>query len=395
MEQFNYLKGFCRLLEKTEVPPRFAIWSGIASLLASMERRVWINQGTYAIYPNFYMVLIAASGQKKSTAINKCSRLLRSMPQPPNVISQKITPEALIGALRQTVTTGKALLKEVNGGIVIADELATFLDKNSLERGLGPILTALFDCTTFEYTTKMRGLEKIEDGYLSILGGTTVELLKSCLPRDAIGGGFTSRTIFVYEESRPPPIAWIDYDEELVALELQLVSYLQRLMELEGSVELTPEARDYYISDYEQRYKNSPFKDNAHLASYENRRHAHLFKVAMAMMVCEEPTKKLERQHMVQANYLLSEAEEYLPRVIELILATEVGNIGHEVFKFILAVDSRPRLEIMRQFSNTMDSAEITKVLGTLMEAKRIEIDQKGGKIHYKAIRLNHNGTRR
>lgn len=393
MESFNYLKSFCRLLEKTEVPPRFAIWSGIASLLAALERRVWINQGAYTIYPNFYMVLLAASGQKKSTAINKCAKVLRALNPAPNVISQKITPEALIGALRTTTNTEGKLLKESCGGIVIADELATFLDKNALERGLGPILTALFDCTSFEYMTKGRGLEKLEDGYLSILGGTTVELLKSSLPRDAIGGGFTSRTMFVFEESRPPPVAWIDFDEELVALELSLVTYLQRLMELNGAVNLTPEARDYYIADYDQRYRNGPFKDNPLLSSYENRRHAHLFKISMALMVCEEPQKTLEQRHIAGAKMILEEAEEYLPRVVELILASEVGTTGNSIFQFIAAEEFRPRLEIMRQFSNTMDSAEIAKALGTLLEAKRIEVDQKNGKLIYRAIKTH--GARR
>ena len=122
MSEWNYISEFCKLLERTEVPPRFAIWCGIASLLASLERRVWINQGVYAIYPNFYMVLVAASGQKKSTSINTAGRLLRKLNPGPNVVSQKITPEALISSLQKSSDNPKELLKTVCGGIVLDPE---------------------------------------------------------------------------------------------------------------------------------------------------------------------------------------------------------------------------------------------------------------------------------
>jgi len=388
MADWNYLKQFCRLLEKTEVPPRFTIWCGIASLLAALERRVWINQGIYAIYPNFYMVMVAASGQKKSTSINTAAKLLRKLNPGPNVISQKITPEALISAIHSTTSTNsKELLKVSTGGIVIADELATFLDRNALERGLGPILTALFDCTPFEYQTLKRGPEKVEDGYLSILGGTTIELLKNSLPKDAIGGGFTSRTMFVYEERVPPPIAWIDFDEELVNVEQELVNYLQRLMELKGSITLTPDAKACFINDYNQRHAHGTFRKDPFLKQYENRRHAHLLKIAMALMVAEEPTRVMQEQHVQGAKIILEEAEEYLPRVVELIVASESGMTGNQVYEYIASFpEGLTRSELVRHFAHRMDSREISLVVDTLAIGKRIEILTSGGKLMYRPV---------
>lgn len=386
MSDFNYLKLYASLLENTEVPPRFAHWCGIASLLAALERRIWIPQGTYAIFPNFYMVLIAASGQKKSTAINSCARLLRRLNPSPNVVSQKITPEALIAAIQLTVNEPGALLKKKCGGIVIADELATFLDKNALERGLGPILTALYDCTPFEYMTMKRGAEKVEDSYLSLLGGTTVELLKNSLPKDAIGGGFTSRTLFVYEEAIPEPVPWIEFDETHAEIEQTLVNHLARLMDLEGAVEVTPEVKEYYITRYKQRYRGGGFRDEPLLQSYENRRHAHWFKTAMALMVAERPQKRLELHHLKGAEILLEDAEQYLPRVVELIVATDVGSLQQMVYQYIVAKAGPTgllRYDLVRHFSNKIDSTEVSKIVNTLVEAKKIRIDTTMGKLSY------------
>ncbi len=390
MADWNYLKSFCRLLEKTEVPPRFAIWSGIASLLAGLERRIWINQGVYSIYPNFYLVLVAASGQKKSTAINAASKILRRLSPGPNVISQKITPEALIQAIQCQANDPKVVLKMKNGGIVIADELATFLDRQALDKGLGPILTALYDCTPFEYATKARGVEKVEDGYLSMLGGTTIELLKNSLPKDAIGGGFTSRTMFVYEDKVAAPIAWIDFDQELVDLEQELVNYLQRLMELEGAVTMTPEAKAFFIHDYEERHKVGEFRNDPLLRSYENRRHAHLWKVAMALMVAEAPQRTMELQHIRGAKFILEEAEVYLPRVVELIAASETGMAGSLVMNYIEQKSGAQgfvlRRDLMRHFAHRFDSLEITKMVDTLVKSERIKIDTSDGQLVYRKI---------
>jgi len=389
--QFNFLRGFAHLLAKTEVPPRFAVWCGISTLLAALERRVWISQGIYSVYPNFYIVLVAASGQKKSTAINTAARILRGLDPGPNVISQKITPEALINAIQKRfVSDSKDQAARAAGGIVIADELATFLDRQSLERGLGPMLTALYDCTPFEYQTLKRGTELVKDGYLSILGGTTIELLKNSLPKDAIGGGFTSRTMFVYEERLPPPVAWIDYDEELVELEGELVLYLEKLRDLKGAIQLTREAKEYYIQIYEQRHTSGNFRADAGLQNYENRRHAHLLKVATALMVAERPQLVMEQYHIRGAETILSEAEEYLPRVIELITASDSGMQNNVVFQFISAQPNGccSRSDLVRHFSHRMDAREISGVIDTLVAGRRIELDTNvRGKLMYKLIR--------
>jgi len=137
-ENYNFLRKFCVLLEDTEVPHTFAIWCGISSLLAMLERRVWIEQGIYTIYPNFYFVLIAGSGQKKSTAINLTDKLLRRVDTGPKIIAQMITPEGLINSIKIVRTDdAEAIAQETCGGIIIADELVTLIDKRTIEKGLG------------------------------------------------------------------------------------------------------------------------------------------------------------------------------------------------------------------------------------------------------------------
>ena len=391
MSSFNFLRSYVRLLEQTEVPPRFAIWTGIAALLASLERRVWISQGVFNIYPNFFMILVAASGQKKSTPINLADKLLRRItPYPPNIISQKVSTEALISAIKKhEVRDSTRLMAESCGGIVIADELVTFLDRGALEKGLGPILTKLWDCSKFEYETISRGTEVVEGGYLSILGGTTIDLIRNSLPRDSIGGGFTSRSLFIYEDKIAPPVAWVEYDESLMELEEELVKYLSELAKLAGPVTVDKDAKTFYKQDYEQRYYNSPFRKHAALQNYENRRQSHLFKVAMALMVAEDPGLVLRREHIEGAKTILEEAEIHMPKVMDLIIASDTGAQGNLVYEFIHhETKSRKegyvtRADLVRHFAHRLDSAEISKIMDTLLVSGRVKSSTAGSKLVY------------
>lgn len=381
---FNFLRSYTELFSKTEVPPRFAIWCGISALHAALERRVWIEQGMYRIYPNSYIILVAASGQKKSTAINLTSKLLRRVEDGPTIISQKITPEALISAIKVTEAEGSKI-KTRCGGVLIADELAVFLDRSALERGLGPVLTALYDCTPFEYQTLKRGIDKIDDGYLSILGGTTIELLRSSLPKDAIGGGFTSRTVFVYEDKRAPPVPWIEFDPKIADLEGELITYLEELQQFHGPVTVDKEARAYFERSYRQRYNDTEgFRNDSLMQGYENRRHAHLFKLAMALMMAETPGMTLSFQHIEGANYILEEAEEHMPKVMELITSSDTGVAGNRVLRFITSRNEVSRSELVRKFSNQFDAMELSKILDTLVRGERIEVDRVAQGIVYR-----------
>lgn len=383
---WNFLIKFAELLEKTEVPPRFTIWCGIGALLAVMERRVWVNQGIFEVYPNFYIVLIAGSGQKKSTPIVYVDKLLRKLqPLGPNVLAQKVSTEALISSLKrcQVAVPGTKIVKESSGGIVIADELTTFLDRGTIERGMMPTLTKLYDCSPFEYQTLKRGTETVENGYLSILGGSTVELIRSALPRDSIGSGLTSRMLFIYEDRLSPPVAWIDFDEKSQRIEAELVGYLRKLLDLSGPINFSTDARKFFEADYNDRYYISPFRHDPCLAGYENRRDKHLMKIAVAIMLAESPSLTMELRHIQGAKVILEEAEEFMPKVVDLIMASEAGAQNNMVYSFIASRKEVSRSDLVRHFSSRLDAAEISKITDTLVIAKKIDLRTVGSKLVY------------
>jgi len=350
-----------------------------------LERRVWIEQGIYTIYPNFYFVLIAGSGQKKSTAINLTDKLLRKVESGPKIIAQMITPEGLINSIKIVRTDdSEALLQETCGGIIIADELVTLIDKRTIERGLGKVLTTLYDCKdVFEYQTVSRGTERLHGSYLSLLGGTTVELLRDSIPLQAVGGGLTSRMIFIYDNSHPRPVPWVEYNQRHTKITEELVHYLQRLTTLSGPITVTPDARSFYEHDYREVY-DSDMRRNPYLRGYANRRHAHLFKIAIAIMVAEKPDLTMTKQHIYGAKIILEKAESHMEHIMEMITSTELGTSTTHVYSYIESQGEVQKSDLVRKFAHRFDAFEITKIIDTLSISKRIEITHGRGDLTYR-----------
>lgn len=386
----NFLRMFVQLFEGTEVPDRFATWAGISCLSAMLERRVWIDMNIYTIYPNTFIVFVADSGRmRKSTAINVTKKLLAKTDPGPKIVAQKITPEALIDALKVIRSDDQTLiLQESCGGIVIADELVSFINKDTYERGLGGLMIQLWDCPDkYEYRTRNRSPEIINFGHLSLLGGTTVHTLKDAIPLQALGDGFSSRVIFVYVDETPEPVPRPVKSTQFHQIEERLVLQLQRLSSLEGPITLSPDTEELFDKEY-IRFFRSKFYDEAQFQAYASRRDKHLLKVAMCMMAADTGSMIIEQEHLYAAKVLLEDLEGNMGTVFDRIMMTEVGIMTEKVFSLISSSPNKTisRALLLRKLSHRINAMELTKVVETLIVAKRIKLDTLGNQAVYVVI---------
>ena len=185
-EHPNFIRDFVTLREGTEVPETFALWTGITGVSTALGRRVWLDMVKYKLYPNFFIVLTAGSGKcRKSTTIGWLEDIFDLLDPRPTLIAQKITPEALWGALKNEQGNGEVIVKgkDSSEATVVADELTVFLNRRSYEQGLGDLLIQLFDCKRRpEYETRARGKETINNSFLTVLGGATMKGIRDTMP---------------------------------------------------------------------------------------------------------------------------------------------------------------------------------------------------------------------
>lgn len=382
----NFLINFLKLAKGTEIPQIFAFWSGVAAISASLGRRVWLDMGPYTIFPNFYIVLVAPSGQfRKSSSVRLASGLLKELVPRPNLISQNLTPSALMEAMNANQTTeGTKLAVTTATGFAIVDELSTFLNRKSYEAGLASMLIEFYDCPAdYEYRTRARGIERLEQPCLGILSASTVDWIRDAIPPEAVGGGLTSRCIFVYAETPPPPVARTSYTQEQLTVREVLLSELQTLSAFSGPVTLEEEAWKFYEEEYVRFYhKAGDLWRDKYLTGYAARRHIHWLKLSI-VFAAAAGTLTVSLQHLEAALKMLEQVEKHMKMVLSLVTASDMGGHIARVEEFIKKYtkelpDGRkvgPNLAMVaRTMMNHLSGRQLKEVIDTLVAAKVISM---------------------
>lgn len=376
----DFLSGFMKLYEDTEVPPTFAAWSAIAGLSCILGRRCFLECGPFNIYPNMYICLVGGSGVvRKSTSIDAISTMLRLVQPGPNIIAQKLTPEALIEAMKIVNTENpKEFMKTTCTGFVVADELATFLNKQSYEAGIAPLLIQFFDCKpNFEYRTKTGGQQILTDTCLGLLAGTTVDWLSSAIPTNAVGGGLTSRIIFVYVEKEEKMVPFPEFTDAHKHLAQTLLDHLHRLSQIQGKYVLTPDAKEWYAGEY-IRFKTSEdghtLSSNPTLSGYASRRHLHQLKLAMLLAAAESTEMVVKLEHLKVATTMLSGCEKKMPDILNMVTSSDLGILQRQFVDLIRKSQGRKiaKSTILRSLGHRISLRELDEIVNSLKAARLV-----------------------
>ena len=370
----------CRYYQETEVPSTFALWTAIFAVNECLGRNCHIDQGHFTVFPNIYIVLVAGSAKcRKSTAINIITDFLRKVEPHIKILSQKMTPEAMISALSGTSIKDKNKIIEEAVGCFINDELSTLIDRGTFSSILIPVLTKLYDCKDFEYETKMRGEEAVRNPCLSILGGSTIQWIKEAIPIHAIGGGFTSRIIFVYRADRDREIAWPVRNQENVDRAGRIVHDLTEVARMQGPFGVTQDAIALYTKEY-STYLSGSMPANPYLSGYAGRRHTTLLKVAMSFSASRHSKREVTKQDMWRAVQALKTAEGGMDTVMRAITSEPAGDICEWVMTMIMTSGSIFREKLVYDTRHRITHRELDVILEGLMQTgyvKRVKIDNK------------------
>lgn len=372
----DWLSSYDEYTEEQESPSLFHFWVGTAIIAAVLERRCWIHRGYYTLYPNLYIVLIGASARvRKTSAINIGFELYREAIPKGVMVSQKTTPEALISIFVEGFKE-----RAVSGGTIVSDELGVFLGGQSKNMDLMQLLTKWYDCPKhFEYHTMMRGKELMNNVYCSMIAGTTPDWLKDSMPKHAVGGGFTSRIIFVYQDKPEKLVAFPEVTPKMEMLKGKLIHDLKVIYKMGGQFKLTEKAKEWYEEWYTKVFKpeTTPYTT---LDGYFGRKHDTLLKVAMSMSASKSGSLVIDDVELMMALKALNKNEEYLPDTLRLIQMTQVGEEMEKVYRTVCRREEIEFIHLCRQVSYCMGSARVNEIVRDLVEGDRLVEYVKNGK---------------
>jgi len=366
----NWIQTYLEYTEKSEPPSLYKEWVAVSVIASVLQRKCYISWGDLKFYPNMYVVLVGPSGRtRKGTAMGPGAAMLRELGIP--MAAEAITREALIRELKNsndaTVSMGKVL--ELHSSLTIfSQELTVFLGYNNT--ALMSDLTDWYDCRDrWTYRTKNMGTDEIINVWVNLIGATTPELVQSTLPRDAIGGGLTSRIIFVYEKdkSKLSPAPFLT--EKEIKLKQDLLIELERIGTLRGAFEPTDSFIDTYIDWYVKQAKNPPFEDSR-FSGYIERRANHLFKLCIIHSASVRADKVVDEEVFHMALDLLERTEVNMVHTFAGVGKGQHTDVMSRIMQYIGLKGQVTYEELMKQFYFDADRTAMDEILSTLMAMK-------------------------
>lgn len=300
----NWLAGYRDFTEGTESPPIFHQWVGIGTLAGAAQRKLFMDAGYYQVHSNLYIILVSPPGRsRKTTALRIGKKLLQGVKDYGQEINFTTQASSVAALVRQFASIKNKAHQSLTA---YSAELGSLLGTGSVE--MIDFLVDIYDCNPdWDKQTVSRGLEKIENPWLNLMAATTPQWMGDNLSRTAVEGGFVSRSLFIYEDTRLR-VAWPSLTEEQKKLQIDLKHDLAHIAGLSGEMKLSQEAKEFYTYWYENLLdKNSD--GDYRLVGYYERKHIQTLKVAMAVSLAENDSRVIEARDIEAALELLAGIE--------------------------------------------------------------------------------------
>lgn len=386
----NWIKAYMDYSAHSEAPDKFHFWTAVSTVAGALRRRVWIDQGYFQWTPNFYIIFVSPPGiVSKSTTLSIGMRLLKKV-KGIYFGPDAVTWQSLIESLAEStdaVQIGQ-LFHEMSCITIASSEFGTFL--NPKDREMVDVLVSLWDgqLGVWEKRTKTQGSDQIANPWINIAACTTPAWIAGNFPDYMIGGGFTSRCVWVYADQKRRLIAYPGkvIPEGFEEREKALVYDLTLISKMSGEFSINPEATEWGENWYREHYENPNIElSNSRFAGYIARKQTHIHKLAMVLSAAESGDKIITKEHLQSAEAITSSLEDEMPLVFRHIGGTDASKNAQEVVQIVFAYGEIPKQKLARLLFNRMGGDELTKALEICLTTGLISSKIVGGNAILKA----------
>jgi hypothetical protein len=348
----DWIEAYLQYTDPLEAPRRMYFWTAVSALAGTLRRRVWIGGSYFKWYPNFYVILVAPPGiVSKSTTASVAMNLLRQVP------GIKFGPDVVTW---QSLVTGFAEAAEAfeyqgdfitqSAMTIASSEFGNLL--NPHDREMVDLLITLWDGTSIEKKTKMSGDDSVVNPWINMIACTTPAWIAGNFPEHLIGGGFTSRCVFVYAEEKVKYCAhpWLREMPGIAEYEAKLVQDLEHIaMNLVGEYRLTPEAVAWGEAWYEHHHKNRPpHLDDERFGGYIARKQTHVYKLAMILRAATSDSMTIPMETLSTAAAMVGDLEQDMDKVFAKIGKSEMSNFADRMIWFVTKQEKCSYMDLYR-----------------------------------------------
>lgn len=278
----------------TDAPNNFITWSALSLIGATLKNNVYLKIGTYTLFPNQFIVLVAPPGIGKGTAMNMVKGIIdETKPNPlVNTLSDRITAERIIERIADGWQTAPSIIgtqlamgKVDHNVMLFSEELRVLLGASEW---MLTFLEVAWSQSTFDYQTKNKGSVSITSMCCSLLAASVPDFLRNVNHEASmvITGGFSSRCLFIYAEAPSKDLPWpqpLEQNPQSKALYDKLVIDLQEIAKLRGEFRVDTSAR-IRLENFLKKNRVEAMRDDSEaVANFRARIKAHVIKLAMVL----------------------------------------------------------------------------------------------------------------
>lgn len=389
----DWIAAYLEYTKHSEAPTKFHFWTAVSVIAGALRRRVWIDQRYFQWIPNFYIIYVSPPGIiSKSTTADIGMSLLREVPGikfgPQSLTWQSFT-KSLAESTEGIEDPATGEIYPMSALTIVASELGSLL--NFEDREMIDVFVDLWDgrIGTWHRQTKTSGEDKIANPFVNILGCTTPAWIRENFGKYLLGGGFVSRTIFIYGAAKRhlvayPSAAMSDADKEL---KVKLIQDLELMSQILGEYTLDADALawgvEWYARHY-QRYLQSDPNDEG-TTSFLARKQTQIHKLSIIIAASRRDERKITKEDLILAAKMIDAVEDELPEIFGRVAERDEVKDAVAIIQIMAVHKVMDRTALYRSVFNRMSAGQFEQALGSAAQAGRIKVMQQGNQlmVHY------------
>lgn len=389
----NWLDSYVELQARTEPAKMFDIWTGLSVIASALRRKVTLQLGRLVYHTNIYVVLVAEPGvARKTQAIKYGVKFIDTIPDikvgVDSTSKEAMTDDIESSTFPDVLPTGEQFLHSSLS--IISKEFESFLGAKKENNRMLTALTDLFDCPD-KWTSRTRNSKSndIIKPWLNLLAATTPDSLANSLPTSAVGGGLTSRIMFIWADKKKCSVAVPDMNEKEMQLKASLEKDFYQISRICGEYSMTKECLNNWIDWYnafDEDESGERICQDRSFSGWYSRKPTYIMKIAMLCAACESNDLILQWKHVERAVVLIRDVELTMGNAFRSMGKSELSADVGIVFQLVKSYGSITEKALMNLVWKDLDSSKFEVVMDTLIKSGRVKREYKDKAIMYKCL---------
>lgn len=370
----DILRAYEAYIKPSDAAYIFHLWTAIGTIAGAAQRKIFMHTAHYDVLSNLYILLVSPPGRgKKTTALRTGKNILKQVEPKVNFATESSSPEGLIKLFTKIQNPAHQSLT------LYSSELGTLMSTNA--SGMVDFLNDIYDGNPdWSRQTVAHDLQAITRPWLNLMAATTPKWLGDNLGLIAVEGGLVARLIIPYSEARilnnpfPEDTPELKEIRDAVIQDLSHVATLEFEFEFQGGRK--GDARLWYDGWYQDERRFPEIAD-PRTASYYDRKHIHLLKVAMALSLSYKDDPEITLGDLQAALKLLDKTE---PGMRKALSAVGKNEYATEMMYLQMQIRSKGFMSlrdiVIENLHAFKDRRKLDEALGQLLTMQKIR--QKG-----------------